>query len=264
MSKSQVVRLGERLISSASPSEDDLTDLSRLLLAYDEALESALGTVRGLGFTPSSRVKNTGTVLEKLRRHGGSWLKSMQDLAGMRIVLDGGRREQDRVTETLMGVFQEESRAPRLVDRRKDPSSGYRAVHVIVYPGGLPVEIQVRTRWQHEWADMFEKLSDLVGRGIRYGEPPEHRRHRLADHAESLTPEQETGLDLRYDTAYRRRASMVDLAIAVSDVISTLEQAEAAGVGEGDPGVQEGWRRVHDYLAKLREDMNEMALARDV
>jgi hypothetical protein len=27
------------------------------------------------------------------------------------------------------------------------------AVHVVVFPHGVPVEIQVRTRWQHEWAD---------------------------------------------------------------------------------------------------------------
>jgi ppGpp synthetase/RelA/SpoT-type nucleotidyltranferase len=49
---------------------------------------------------------------------------------------------------------------------------GYAAVHVIVFPEGTPIEIQIRTAWQHEWAELFEKLADLVGRGIRYGEPP--------------------------------------------------------------------------------------------
>jgi ppGpp synthetase/RelA/SpoT-type nucleotidyltranferase len=49
---------------------------------------------------------------------------------------------------------------------------GYSAVHVIASPEGAPIEIQVRTALQHEWAELFEKLADLVGRGIRYGEPP--------------------------------------------------------------------------------------------
>jgi hypothetical protein len=40
-----------------------------------------------------------------------------------------------------------------------------------VFPDGFPVEIQVRTRLQHEWAELFEKLADQLGRGIRYGEP---------------------------------------------------------------------------------------------
>jgi ppGpp synthetase/RelA/SpoT-type nucleotidyltranferase len=35
------------------------------------------------------------------------------------------------------------------------------AVHVVVFPHGVPVEIQVRTRWQLEWADLL----DAVERG---------------------------------------------------------------------------------------------------
>jgi len=50
---------------------------------------------------------------------------------------------------------------------------GYRAVHVVVYIGGLPVEIQVRTKAQDQWANAFEKFADVVGRGIRYGESPD-------------------------------------------------------------------------------------------
>jgi hypothetical protein len=32
-----------------------------------------------VGVVPILRVKNTGTILEKRERHGGSWLKSIQD-----------------------------------------------------------------------------------------------------------------------------------------------------------------------------------------
>jgi len=44
---------------------------------------------------------------------------------------------------------------------------------VIVYPGGYPIEVQIRTEWQHLWAEWFERLADQYGRGIRYGVPPQ-------------------------------------------------------------------------------------------
>jgi ppGpp synthetase/RelA/SpoT-type nucleotidyltranferase len=91
--------------------------------------------------------------------------------AGLRVVIDGSRADQDGVVERLSATFSTAARAPRIVDRRAQPVHGYRAVHVIVYPDSFPIEIQVRTRWQHQWAEWFERLADEYGRGIRYGEP---------------------------------------------------------------------------------------------
>jgi ppGpp synthetase/RelA/SpoT-type nucleotidyltranferase len=50
-------------------------------------------------------------------------------------------------------------------DRRKHPSHGYRAVHRVVRADALSVEIQVRTRLQHLWAEFSEKTSDALGSG---------------------------------------------------------------------------------------------------
>lgn len=72
-------------------------------------------------------MKNTGTILEKLQRQGGSWLKSMQDIAGMRIVHAGDRNDQDALVRALVELFADEARAPKVIDRRKNPSHGYRA-----------------------------------------------------------------------------------------------------------------------------------------
>ncbi len=139
-------------------------------------LDQSADRVRNaLGVAPTTRIKNTGTILEKLRRYGGSWLKSLHDLAGMRIVGDFDRAGQDALVAQLVEMFSSEERQPRLVDRRAEPVQGYRAVHVIVFPSGIPVEIQIRTRWQHQWAELFEKLADRLGRGIRYGEAPTRR-----------------------------------------------------------------------------------------
>jgi hypothetical protein len=173
LSTAQLERLGKRLIAETPPSDADLQVLHELLEARSELLDAAIARVKDeLGLDLTSRVKNTGTILEKLRRQGGWTLGSMQDVAGMRIVGDFDRRGQDVVVDDLAGVFSDAERPPKVIDWRAKPMHGYRAVHVIVFPGGAPLEIQVRTPWQHEWAEVFEKLADLVGRGIRYGEPP--------------------------------------------------------------------------------------------
>jgi len=156
LSRSQLVRLGERLVAADPPAVDDLAQLYEVLRAYDAVPTATVARVRAeTGIVPTSRIKNTGTILEKLGRYGGSWLKSIQDLAGMRIVLTGDRDDQDRLVQQLVTLFGDDRKPPTVVDRRAEPSHGCRAVHIIVLPNDLPVEIQVRTRLQHEWAELW-------------------------------------------------------------------------------------------------------------
>jgi ppGpp synthetase/RelA/SpoT-type nucleotidyltranferase len=56
-----------------------------------------------------------------------------------------------------------------VVDRRKQPSYGYRAVHIIATARNKPIEIQIRTELQHLWAQLSEKLSDVRDAAIKYG-----------------------------------------------------------------------------------------------
>ena len=216
-SKNQARRLGERLKAGDHPSADDLALLQSLLEAYDEALEVAAKKVRdGLNVRVSSRIKNTGTIIEKLRRLGAS-LNTIQDLAGMRIVMDeGGRRAQDSLVARLTDLFEEPVRPVKQIDRRADPRSGYRAVHLIVHVNDVPVEIQVRTELQHEWAELFEKLADRLGRGIRYGEQASfgNLNRKIAD-----IPEIQKVAD-----------GAVRIAHLYADLISTIEEEEAQGI----------------------------------
>jgi hypothetical protein len=59
-----------------------------------------------------------------------------------------------------------------VIDRRGNPSYGYRAVHLVIDIDGKLVEIQVRTELQHQWAELSEKLSDVVDPAIKYGGGP--------------------------------------------------------------------------------------------
>ncbi|MGW8725773.1 RelA/SpoT domain-containing protein [Streptomyces sp. NPDC055808] len=229
--KSQIERLGRRLVEQTPPAQPDLDDLAALLSAYDEVLAAASAKVRDLGHAPTGRLKNTGTILEKLRRHGGSWLKTIQDLAGLRIVIEGGLREQDRAAEEVRRSFTECPKAPKLIDRRADPRQGYRAVHVIVFPQGVPVEVQVRTRRQHTWAELFEKLADQMGREIRYGEPWLFPGEQMLQRIRQEFQGQDPGLDAAIAEgvesiaeARRQLEKLVDQLLQLSEHLSGLEQ----------------------------------------
>lgn len=173
MTRGELNRLGDRLVASDTPSDADLNDLAVALATYQRMLEQAKADLRSLGFTPTGRVKTTRTMTDKLRRTHGMELSRMQDLAGARIVVDD-LKAQDEAKEKI-GEFYTARESPwREVDRRKDPRFGYKAVHLVVRIDAMPVEIQIRTKLQDTWAQIFERLADRWGRGIRYGEDPEH------------------------------------------------------------------------------------------
>jgi hypothetical protein len=118
------------------------------------------------------RAKTTQTIIEKLRREHGMALARVQDLAGIRIVGAVSFADQDRLAGDIMRRFPPDPRAPKIIDRRANPSQGYRALHVVVSLDGVTIEVQVRTVMQHVWADLMERLADRLGRQIRYGQPP--------------------------------------------------------------------------------------------
>jgi len=105
----------------------------------------------------------------------------IQDIAGCRLVVTDVLAQQ-RVVDELSKTFDKVA----VVDRRERPSHGYRAVHVIVSLEGTSIEIQVRTTLKHLWAELSEKLSDLVDPAIKYGGGAEVVRSHLADTSSSF------------------------------------------------------------------------------
>lgn len=107
--------------------------------------------------------KSTTAITHKLQREHIR-LTQIQDIAGCRVIVDD-IAEQDTVTEELQELFP----SADVIDRRKSPSHGYRAIHVVVSVDGKLIEIQVRTALQHLWAELSEKFSDVVEPAIKYG-----------------------------------------------------------------------------------------------
>lgn len=166
---SQINALGERLRRAPKPSGGDLALLQQLRADHDEALTLVADRIRARGLSLTQRVKTEGTILDKLKRER-TRLSRMQDIAGVRIVTEPGLGlvKQDEVVATVESLFPDAI----VVDRRKEPNHGYRAVHVVAVVDECAVEIQIRTRLQHGWANWMEKLADFLGRQIRYGLPP--------------------------------------------------------------------------------------------
>jgi ppGpp synthetase/RelA/SpoT-type nucleotidyltranferase len=179
-SREQIRRLGERIAAAAAVADNDLVLLEESVACHAEALARARPKLDGIGdelrFSAplhiSHRAKTTETIIEKLRREQKMSLARMQDIAGIRIVGSIERDDQDRLAYEVARRFPGDPREPRIVDRRQQPSFGYRAVHVVVSLDDITVEVQVRTLPQHVWAELMERLADRMGRQIRYGEPP--------------------------------------------------------------------------------------------
>lgn len=165
--RSQINRLGEKL--RAGPIDAaTLEELQRFRTVYAAPMAKAQALLKAsLGLEATARLKTTNTTIEKLRRER-SRLAAMQDIAGLRVVDDWTLDQQDSIVKRIAETFP----GSKVKDRRKNPSHGYRAVHIVATVDGHPLEIQVRTLLQDSWAQSMEKLADIVGRGIRYGDPP--------------------------------------------------------------------------------------------
>ncbi len=180
VSKTQIDRLGDRLKGSPH-TESDLRLLDDYRRSFAEAYEAVVRTIRQRGEFPTGRLaKSTVSITEKLRRESIR-LSQMQDVAGCRVVV-ANLVKQDEFVASLKTDFPDAS----VIDRRDNPSYGYRAVHVIVEISGKPIEIQVRTSLQHLWAEFSEKSTDVLDPTIKYGGGPDLWRDFLERSSEAV------------------------------------------------------------------------------
>ena len=118
---------------------------------------------------------------------------------------------------------------------------------MIVFPEEAPIEVQVRTEWQHEWAEFFEKLADRIGRGIRYGEPPE--RWWIPDDGRS------SNVRKFNEAEYKLRTVTVAMALIVAGMIDAVEAGEF--VDRQNP--EQPRREVDKALDDLQQSLHDLA-----
>jgi len=162
--KSQIDKLGQRLRAETFQ-ETELTLLEEYRRSFGPAYDRVVEKVQAvLGVPISGRpAKSTTSIIEKLNRESIR-LSQIQDIAGCRIVVSDSL-EQNRTVELIARAFEKVD----IQDRRTKPSHGYRAVHVIIRDNEKSIELQVRTELQQVWAEISEKLSDVIDPSIKYG-----------------------------------------------------------------------------------------------
>ncbi|MGH7714336.1 MAG: hypothetical protein ACREOG_23865 [Gemmatimonadaceae bacterium] len=166
-SKTQIDRLGDRLREGILE-EADLRQLDAYRRSFAPAYDEIVSVIRReLATEPTGRpAKSTPSIVEKLQRESIR-LSQMQDIAGCRFVVPD-IAAQDGAIAVLKAAMPNAD----VVDRRQNPSHGYRGVHVIATVNERSVEIQIRTEPQHLWAEISEKLADLLDPGLKYGRGP--------------------------------------------------------------------------------------------
>lgn len=180
-SKTKLDQLGDRL-RRGDAKADDFRLLDSFRRSFTPGYEQVLDTIkRNLASEPTGRpAKSTTSIIEKLQRESIR-LTQIQDIAGCRLVVPDASA-QEQTVDQLRGALAQVS----VVDRRSNPSHGYRAVHVIAIADGKPIEIQVRTLLQHLWAEFSEKLADVIDPAIKYGGGPESAKKLLSVSSESV------------------------------------------------------------------------------
>lgn len=119
--------------------------------------------------TVGQRLKRTPQILNKLGRFSSMRLTQMDDIAGCRAILPGGAPEITGVLRRIRRNW-DIVKIDDYVARPKD--TGYRAIHIVVRRDSLPVEIQLRTPRQHEWAEAVERWAGRSGFALKDGEGP--------------------------------------------------------------------------------------------
>lgn len=192
LSGAQLEKLGNRL--RAGPlTLPDLRQLGRFLETLEPFAEETYAKIREIDAATSGlrsaqimrrSVKTTRSILAKLRRQTTT-LVQVQDLVGCRIVVPDVI-DQNAWLSALASLFP----SARVVDRRKIPSNGYRAVHLIVREGIRRFEIQLRTVSQESWANVVEKTADRLGVEIKYGGGEAHIQRLLLSISDDIASQE--------------------------------------------------------------------------
>lgn len=244
MSAEDLNALGRRL-AAAEPSEADW----RAYQAYRESFREPMAEVERAvsGFASAvdaveiaSRLKNIRSVIPKLARKRTA-LSEMQDIAGVRIVVPSLVE-----TDEVLGWAHAELDLGWEKDyREQGVKHGYRALHLIVRTSfDQVVELQVRTRLQHEWANLSEALSHRYGIAVKSGRGPTELHQRL-----SVLSDFSRIVDLGVADRIRDEATLHRL-------FQIGEAGKLAGDLTGDINAEFAWRRIRDLIGEAESVYN--------
>ncbi len=125
----------------------------------------------------SQRLKRIPSIIKKLKIHKNMGLSRMQDIGGLRIVVDDIKNAY-LIRDELANVENHGNFTFTFANEKdyikNPPNSGYRSIHrVYKYHKNVPlekqcrVEIQIRTKIQHSWATAVEVTGTYLNQPLK-------------------------------------------------------------------------------------------------
>lgn len=123
----------------------------------------------GIKYYIAQRLKRKPQIIRKLKRFSVR-LTQLQDIGGARIIVSTNADVEKIVTYLNDKIGRDsQSTLVRTTDYRglgRD-DSGYRAVHLILKRHAYTLELQIRSRIQHYWAESIERTSVVYGHYLK-------------------------------------------------------------------------------------------------
>lgn len=181
-SKSRIDKAGRALSHPPEELTEEDLELEEVFDQYREAhlqpLTSLTATIqnsmneRGEKYYLAQRLKRKPQILRKLNRLS-SRLTQLQDIGGLRIIAETND-QADRIALAVDELLLDSKQYNLLRTTDYRPygrdDSGYRALHKVVGFGSLFLEVQIRSRAQHYWAESVERTSVFYGKRLKEGE----------------------------------------------------------------------------------------------
>lgn len=180
----QVIKAGEALIKDTIFEDHDLFEQSYETLSYwrfshETALESCLKKVTFISKKIdknaifAKRLKRFISIVLKLRRFPEMKLRNMQDIGGCRIIVSNQKKLEKIVRELKkLPEFKDISGKVKYKNYIQTPKpDGYRSYHLIGKFGKNEekrnIEVQLRTKIQHDWATTLEIVDLFTGQALK-------------------------------------------------------------------------------------------------
>jgi ppGpp synthetase/RelA/SpoT-type nucleotidyltranferase len=172
-SNTQIDALGERIRSSTLVAGDESL-IESFFDSFEPFAREVIDAVRPTvaasiksSEVTEREIKSLPSIRDKLNRQPSIRLRQMQDIVGCRILCT------DLASQDIcVGAIKHLPFESTVRDRRATPTSGYRAMHLILKRGAFSYEVQVRTQLQHQWASLVESLVARWGPDVKYGGGP--------------------------------------------------------------------------------------------
>ncbi|MBV9214949.1 MAG: RelA/SpoT domain-containing protein [Acidobacteria bacterium] len=178
MSKISNARIDRAGLALSRDIVDDVDEYFELEEVFDEYRKSHLQPLTettlelqhwlnnyGEHYYIAQRLKRKPQIIRKLQRLSVR-LTQLQDVGGCRIIVNKNRDVDNLYAYLLERITgQENFTLTRVTDYREKgrDDTGYRALHLMFTRTGRKLELQIRSRMQHYWAESIERTSVVYG-----------------------------------------------------------------------------------------------------